>query len=57
VISDEDLLQFCRRTGSTVYHPTSTCRMGNDPLAVSTSGSRCAAIEGLRVVDARSCPT
>ena len=32
IVSDEDLLEFCRRTGSTVYHPTSTCRMGNDPL-------------------------
>src|SRR5262249_40003684 len=32
--SDEDLLNFCRSTGSTVYHPTSTCRMGNDPMAV-----------------------
>src|SRR5207249_4256492 len=26
VTSDEDLLEFCRQTGSTVYHPTSTCR-------------------------------
>src|SRR4029077_2837139 len=32
--SDEDLLDYVRRRGSTVYHPTSTCRMGNDPAAV-----------------------
>src|SRR6202000_2817741 len=33
VTSDEEILNFCRQRGSTVYHPTSTCRMGNDPLA------------------------
>ena len=32
--SDDDLLDFVRRRGSTVYHPTSTCRMGSDPTAV-----------------------
>jgi choline dehydrogenase len=56
VTSDEDLLEFCRQTGSTVYHPTSTCRMGNDPLAVVDQRLRVRGIEGLRVVDASIMP-
>ena len=56
VTSDEDILAFCRKAGSTVYHPTSTCRMGNDPLAVVDQRLRLRGIEGLRVVDASVMP-
>jgi choline dehydrogenase len=54
--SDADLLEFCRKTGSTVYHPTSTCRMGNDALAVVDQRLRVRGIDGLRVVDASVMP-
>jgi choline dehydrogenase-like flavoprotein len=53
---DEDLLDFCRKTGSTVYHPTSTCRMGNDSLAVVDQRLRVRGLAGLRVVDASVMP-
>jgi choline dehydrogenase len=56
VVSDEALLAYCRSRGSTIYHPTSTCRMGNDPLAVVDQRLRLRGIEGLRVVDASVMP-
>ncbi len=56
VVSDDDILSFCRQTGSTVYHPTSTCRMGNDPLAVVDQQLKVRGTEGLRVVDASVMP-
>jgi choline dehydrogenase len=56
ISTDEELLNFCRQRGSTVYHPTSTCRMGSDSLAVVDQRLRLRGIEGLRVVDASIMP-
>jgi choline dehydrogenase len=56
IVTDEQILEFCRQRGSTVYHPTSTCRMGNDPLAVVDQRLRVRGMEGLRVVDASVMP-
>ena len=50
------MLNFCRLRGSTVYHPTSTCRMGNDPLAVVDQRLRLRGLEGLRVIDGSIMP-
>jgi choline dehydrogenase len=56
ISGDEELLNYCRQRGSTIYHPTSTCRMGNDPLAVVDQRLRVRGIEGLRVVDGSVMP-
>src|SRR5580704_13458851 len=56
VSSDEELLNYCRQRGSTIYHPTSTCRMGSDPLAVVDQRLRVRGLEGLRVIDGSIMP-
>jgi choline dehydrogenase len=55
--TDEQLLEYARRRGGTVYHPTSTCRMGSDPMAVVDAELRVHGIDGLRVADASIMPT
>ena len=56
-ISDDELLAFARESGTTVFHPTSTCRMGTGPAAVVDDRLRVHGFEGLRVVDASIMPT
>lgn len=55
--TDEDLLDHARRTGSTIYHPIGSCRMGIDPSAVVDTRLRVVGIQGLRVIDASIMPT
>ena len=57
VQSDAELLAHARARGGTVYHPTSTCKMGVDPMAVVDPQLRVRGIEGLRVADASIMPT
>jgi choline dehydrogenase len=59
VEGDESLLDFCRDSGATIFHPSGTARMGagSDPLAVVDSRLRVHGVEGLRVVDCSVMPT
>ncbi len=55
--TDEAMLDFARRTGGTIHHPTSTCRMGGDARSVVDTQIRVRAVEGLRVADCSVMPT
>ena len=57
--TDEELLEFTRNNGATIFHPTGTCKMGvdSDPMAVLDERLRVRGIEGLRVIDCSSMPT
>jgi choline dehydrogenase len=57
VQSDADWLEYCRETGETVFHPTSTCRMGEDARAVVDPALRVRGLAGLRVIDASILPS
>ena len=51
-----DVWEFIRRHGGTVFHPTSTCRMGGDERSVVDPQLRVRGVEALRVVDASVMP-
>ncbi len=57
VQSDAEWLDHARRRGGTVYHPTSTCKMGVDAMAVVGPDLAVHGIGGLRVADASVMPT
>ncbi|NNE24126.1 MAG: choline dehydrogenase [Rhizobiales bacterium] len=54
--TDAEILAAIRGTTSTDYHPSGTCRMGHDRLAVVDGEMRVHGLEGLRVVDASVMP-
>jgi choline dehydrogenase len=55
--SDEDLLEFARNYGATIFHPVGTCRMGSDLKSVVDHRLRVHGVRGLRVADASIMPT
>ncbi len=57
VQSDAEMLAAARDKGTTVFHPTSTCRMGPDPEAVVDERLRVKGFGGLRVIDGSIMPT
>lgn len=54
--SDEELLDAARRCSQSIYHPTSTCKMGHDDFAVVDERLRVHGVGNLRVVDASIMP-
>ena len=57
VQSDAEIDAFVRAKGESAYHPSCTCKMGTDSMAVVDAETRVHGIEGLRVVDASIMPS
>jgi choline dehydrogenase len=56
VRTDDELLDYARRTGGTVFHASCTCKMGQDPMSVVDDRLRVHGLQGLRVIDASVMP-
>jgi len=57
VQSDEEIDSFVRQFVESAYHPSCSCKMGTDEMAVVDSDTKVHEIEGLRVVDSSIFPT
>lgn len=57
VSSDQQVLEWVRKDGETAYHPSCTCKMGTDEMAVvDPKTMRVHGMRGIRVVDASVMP-
>ncbi len=54
--SDAELDDFVRNHAETAYHPSCSCKMGEDEMAVVDGQGRVHGMNGLRVVDASIMP-
>ena len=58
ITSDQDLINHCKKTVKTCWHPVGTCKMGTekDDLAVVTPDLKVKGIKNLRIFDASVMP-
>jgi choline dehydrogenase len=57
VQTDDEMLDYIRQYGGTIFHPSGTCKMGGDEMAVVDDQLRVHGLAGLRVADASIMPT
>ena len=55
--TDEEIDAFVRQAVESAYHPSCSCKMGEDAMAVVNSNTQVHGIESLRVVDSSIFPT
>ena len=55
--TDEEIDAFVREAVESAYHPSCSCKMGEDDMAVVNSQTKVHGIKGLRVVDSSIFPT
>ena len=58
ILSDKDLINHCKKTVKTCWHPVGTCKMGieKNDLAVVTPDLKVKGIHNLRIFDASVMP-
>jgi choline dehydrogenase len=56
VKTDDDIRALVRGSANTIFHPTGTCKMGTDAMAVVDPELRVRGLQGLRVADASIMP-
>lgn len=56
VQTDKEIIDFVAREGESAYHPSCTCKMGEDRMAVTDSSLKVHGVENLSVVDASVMP-
>ncbi|MBM3561265.1 MAG: choline dehydrogenase [Alphaproteobacteria bacterium] len=54
--TDDEILEYARNNGGSIYHPCGTCKMGSDPMAVVSNELKVHGLSGLRVADASVMP-
>ncbi len=55
--ADDELLDYIRGNGGSIYHPVGSCAMGDDPARPLDATLRVRGVAGLRVADASVMPT
>ncbi len=55
--SDDEILNFARDYGVTIFHPSGTCKMGPDNMSVVDQRLRVRGLQNLRVIDCSVMPT
>ena len=57
VQTDEEIDEYLKGAVESAYHPSCTCKMGSDDMAVVDENCRVRGLQGLRIVDSSIMPT